>query len=69
MPPRSPYDNLVHPRTVKKPGRPSVLVAEKSSDTSGLSTERKVSPIAPKQAAHPEAASANRDSGTEKDAA
>lgn len=65
----APVKKLRTARTVKKPGRPSVVVAEKGSDTSGLSTERKVSPIAPKQAARPEATSANRDSGTEKDAA
>lgn len=48
-------------RTVKKPGRPSVVVAEKSTHTSRLSTERKVSPIAPKQALRPDPQPAEKD--------
>lgn len=65
----APVKKLRTTRTVKKPGRPSPAVAEKSSETTGSSTGRKVTAIAPKQAARPEPKPADNDSGTEKDAA
>jgi broad specificity phosphatase PhoE len=65
----APVKKLRTTRTVKKPGRPSVAVTEKDSDTADLSTDRKVTPITPKRAERPESNTADDDSGAEKDAA
>ena len=71
-----PVKKLRTTRTVKKAGRPGVAaeedleVAEKASHTAGLSTERKVTPIAPKQAVRPDRKAADNDSAdAEQDAA
>lgn len=56
-------------RTVKKPIRPSPAVAEKSSDTANVNTERTVRSTAPKRAERPVSKSADSNSGAEKDAA
>jgi broad specificity phosphatase PhoE/microcompartment protein CcmL/EutN len=72
----APVKKLRTTRTVKKAGRPGVAaeedleVAEKASHTAGLSAERKVTPIAPKQAERPERKPADNDSAdAEQDAA
>ena len=72
----APVKKLRTTRTVKKAGRPGVAaeedleVAEKASHTAGLSTERKVTPIAPKQAVRPDRKGADNDSAdAEQDAA
>jgi hypothetical protein len=72
----APVKKLRTTRTVKKAGRPGVAaeealeVAEKASHTAGLSTERKVTPIAPKQAVRPDRKAADNDSAdAEQDAA
>ena len=72
----TPVKKLRTTRTVKKAGRPGVAaeedleVAEKASHTAGLSTERKVTPIAPKQAVRPDRKAADNDSAdAEQDAA
>lgn len=63
----APVKKLRTTRTVKKPGRPSPAVSEKSSRTADLGTERA---ITAKQAARPEnKPAAGDDSGAEKDAA
>jgi broad specificity phosphatase PhoE/microcompartment protein CcmL/EutN len=65
----APVKKLRTTRTVKKPGRPSLAIAENSSDTDDLRTDRKVGPISPKRAERPENKPADNDSGAEKDAA
>ena len=66
----APVKKLRTTRTVRKPGRPGVAIAEKGEDTAGLSTKRQVTPIAPKQAARPADKPADNDPGdAEKDAA
>lgn len=72
----APVKKLRTTRTVKKAGRPGVAaeedleVAEKASHAAGLSTERKVTPIAPKQAVRPDRKPADNDSAdAEQDAA
>ena len=65
----APVKKLRTARTVKKPGRPSAAITEKDPHTADLSTDRKVSPITPKQAARPESKPADGDSGAEKEAA
>jgi broad specificity phosphatase PhoE/microcompartment protein CcmL/EutN len=72
----APVKKLRTTRTVKKAGRPGVAaeedleVAEKASHTAGLSAERKVTPIAPKQAVRPDRKPADNDSAdAEQDAA
>ncbi|WNG81450.1 histidine phosphatase family protein [Mycobacterium sp. ITM-2016-00316] len=65
----APVKKLRTARTVKKPGRPSVAFTEKDPRTADLRTDRKVSPITPKQAARPESKPADGDSGAEKEAA
>lgn len=65
----APVQKLRTARTVRKPGRPSVSITEKDAHTTDLNTDRKVSPITPKQAARPESKPADGDSGAEKEAA
>ncbi len=65
----APVTKLRTARTVRKPGRPSVSITEKDAHTTDLNTDRKVSPITPKQAARPESKPADGDAGAEKEAA
>jgi hypothetical protein len=50
----APIKKLRTTRTVKKPGRPSLAVAEDDTTTADLSADRTVSAIAPKESARPD---------------